>query len=280
VKYLILNAGTLPTAANGGMFVSPGYGIHCRRVIESFEIILLRQGSLQMAEQDRCFDLHPGDVLLLYPGCEHRGLSPYDHETSFYWLHFHLPAGVYQLVEQEGRPQGDWVIPQQCHPLEIERLIELLRRFLHRQEQSFYCPMEADLLVAQIVLELAFQPEQSRQSRTAAVLAAQARQCIDQHCLLPALSPGDVAARLQFNADYLGRVFKQVYHETMGNYLNRQRLRKARHFLLETPATIDQIALKSGYHDPAYFRRLFKKQYDITPSQWRRLHSRRHINIS
>ena len=52
-------------------------------------------------------------------------------------------------------------------------------------------------------------------------------------------------------------------------YIIDFRLKKARDFLLLTPYTISQIAYSTGFKDPGYFCRVFKKHLGISPKNFR-----------
>ena len=66
----------LPVRAhNGGLFISRGRGMHAERVIDSFELIFVRQGSLSMHEDGHEFVVSKGQTLILYPGCTHGGTA-------------------------------------------------------------------------------------------------------------------------------------------------------------------------------------------------------------
>src|SRR5436309_14721311 len=77
-------------SVNSGLFVSPAQGIHAERVIDSYELILVRTGTLVLGEETTVFMLEQGDTLILWPGRFHRGVAPYAPNTSFYWIHFFL----------------------------------------------------------------------------------------------------------------------------------------------------------------------------------------------
>ncbi|MBV8223599.1 MAG: AraC family ligand binding domain-containing protein, partial [Verrucomicrobia bacterium] len=80
--------------SNGGLFVSPGHGIHPERVIDSYELILVRTGTLVLGEQTTVFTLEQGDTLVLWPARVHRGIAPYAQNTSFYWIHFYTKTDI------------------------------------------------------------------------------------------------------------------------------------------------------------------------------------------
>jgi len=90
--YLRLSDALRVEACNAGLFVSPAQGIHHGRVIDSYELILARTGTLVLSEETTVFALEQGDTLILWPGRFHRGVAPYAPNTSFYWVHFFLRA--------------------------------------------------------------------------------------------------------------------------------------------------------------------------------------------
>jgi AraC-like DNA-binding protein len=54
------------------------------------------------------------------------------------------------------------------------------------------------------------------------------------------------------------------------DYLNRFRVFFAAGLLLKTDETIQEIAFRSGFQDHAYFCRVFKKIYGLSPGQYRK----------
>ena len=60
--------------------------------------------------------------------------------------------------------------------------------------------------------------------------------------------------------------------ETGGNfieYLTEIRLKNARELLKDSRLSIKEICVESGYSDPNYFSRIFKKYEGVTPSEFR-----------
>ena len=65
------------------------------------------------------------------------------------------------------------------------------------------------------------------------------------------------------------RRFIKATHLRPAEYLQQQRVHKAREKLENTSTTIEQIAWQVGYEDISAFRRMFQKQTRLTPSQYR-----------
>ena len=52
-------------------------------------------------------------------------------------------------------------------------------------------------------------------------------------------------------------------------YLTKIRIEKAKEFLVKPDISIKEAGIRSGYTDPNYFSRIFKKQTDMTPSEYK-----------
>lgn len=72
-----------------------------------------------------------------------------------------------------------------------------------------------------------------------------------------------------------GRTLKRRFKEATGNtlidYIQNVRIEHAKVLLESTEQAIDDIIADTGYEDPAFFRRLFKRRTGLTPRQYRRL---------
>jgi AraC-like DNA-binding protein len=254
-------------ASNAGLFVSPAHGIHPERVIDSYELILVRTGTLVLGEETTVFALEQGDTLILWPGRTHRGVAPYAANTSFYWVHFYL-----KLPD----PDDDGAsIPQHCRLSEPLRLMELFHRFLDDQERHRLDKSYGSTLVKLMLFEIALQnsPHFSAEMRSQN-LAIQAQTLITRNFREP-LSTSLIARKLHRNADYVGRVYRQTYgcHPTEG--IHRARMKHAKNLLLLTSM---KIAVACGYEDSDYFRKVFRRFFDMQPRRFRMLHVKQHLN--
>ncbi|RKP51510.1 response regulator [Cohnella endophytica] len=80
----------------------------------------------------------------------------------------------------------------------------------------------------------------------------------------------DISARFHLNREYISRKFKNDFQETLIDYVNRIRVEKAQMLLLNPHLRMAQIAQMIGYHDEKYFSRVFKKQTQMTPNDFRK----------
>lgn len=83
------------------------------------------------------------------------------------------------------------------------------------------------------------------------------------------LSLKTIAAALNVNASYLSSAFKKECGETLTDYVRRKRLETAANILAHSDKQVQAIAEECGILDVNYFIKLFKKQYGLTPTQYR-----------
>jgi YesN/AraC family two-component response regulator len=86
----------------------------------------------------------------------------------------------------------------------------------------------------------------------------------------PNLSLESVAEAVGVHPVTLSRIFKQQTGMNFVRFMVRNRLQHSQTLLLKTDKKINDIAEEIGYTDHRYFRSLFKKEFGLTPSEYRR----------
>jgi AraC-like DNA-binding protein len=106
----------------------------------------------------------------------------------------------------------------------------------------------------------------------ARLLAWQARKVrayIDAHVAEP-LRVADLCAIVQRSEAHFSRLFKQTFGEPPHAFLVRRRLKRAEECMLETDASLSDIAQRCGFTDHAHLCKHFRKITGRTPGSWRR----------
>ena len=70
---------------------------------------------------------------------------------------------------------------------------------------------------------------------------------------------------------YLSKYIKERAGMTFQDAVKEERMKRARMLLKETNQTVETIAAEVGYENVEHFNRLFKKTYNITPVQYRKM---------
>ena len=71
----------------------------------------------------------------------------------------------------------------------------------------------------------------------------------------------------------LKRRFKAATGTSLLHHVQNLRVEKAKRLLEETDEAVDEIAAATGYDNPAFFRRLFKRSTGLAPGEYRRMFS-------
>jgi two-component system response regulator YesN len=93
---------------------------------------------------------------------------------------------------------------------------------------------------------------------------------INDHCT-DEISLTSIAETFRLSSSHLSRLFKRVSGENIVNYIVNAKLEQAAEMLTSLPdENIKDISGKLGYFTAAYFGRLFKEKYGVTPSAYRK----------
>ncbi|HBF86133.1 MAG TPA: hypothetical protein DDW54_00480 [Clostridiales bacterium] len=81
----------------------------------------------------------------------------------------------------------------------------------------------------------------------------------------------EVANAVYISKYYLCRLFSEELGLSFNKFLNKVRLRHAEKLLSETKKSVGEIAMECGFSDPAYFCKVFGKQFGVTPAVFKKL---------
>lgn len=84
----------------------------------------------------------------------------------------------------------------------------------------------------------------------------------------------DIADAGQVSKSTCIRLFHKYTGKSPIDFLNSYRLQMSAEKLVTTSEQITEIAYSCGFGQPSYFNRLFSKEYNMTPNQYRKTHAR------
>lgn len=240
----------------GGKFVSHGEWLHPARTIQTQEIIFVLSGTVYITEGDTAFTLQKNDLLFLDPEQPHRGYRK-STDTSFYWLHF----------------TGNVEVPVKHQTVsEPYNLTLLFKQLLHYRTEA---PLRErlDYITRLIVMECLFSHRAEETNR----IAAEAAAWIAANRDVP-LKAEEVAAHFGYNPNYLCRLFKACYGQSLKEYIDTVRLDHIKSLLLTTDMPLAAVATAVGFSDYKYFLKFFKYHEGITPTEFLKGYAKTHIN--
>lgn len=80
-----------------------------------------------------------------------------------------------------------------------------------------------------------------------------------------------ISKKFHFNASYFSCLFKECTGTGFVEYLLKVRIQKAQQLLRSTDYKLSEIAGLVGFHNAAYFNRMFKRKIGISPNKYKRL---------
>lgn len=80
-----------------------------------------------------------------------------------------------------------------------------------------------------------------------------------------------VSDHFYFSPSYFSMIFRDTTGMTFNKYVSKMRLKKAAELLNKGCYRIYEVAVRVGYKDEKYFYRVFKKEFGVTPDDYRRI---------
>ena len=258
-----------------------------------YEILAVTQGPVFIQVQHEKLSLQAGEVLLLSPWEEHMGWKPVDESAGFFWVQFALqpslgrPLTIQEFTTEMNMIHADQsdlrteglhstetiLIPRWGKLTHRYRVLSVFEEIRHQLlNPTGYYRLRTSLMLGQILemiaSDLLNHLELQRSFPKSFLIYRRVVNFLDENYKRD-LSPEVIEQHLQRKYGYLCNVFKRYSGITMYSYILRLRVQLASHLLATTNASIHDIACMTGYDDPLYFSRCFKKMMSASPSEYR-----------
>ena len=144
-------------------------------------------------------------------------------------------------------------------------------RYLSEQEQERYCVFKSVELLYLLCTE-AFESDESPSGGSCPVPHSllEVKAYIQTH-LSEKLTIALLCKQFSVSPTFLKEGFRRAYGVPIHTYLIQQRLRRAQELICTTRMPIQQIAQAVGYEGMSQFNAAFKREYGMTPGQYRKM---------
>lgn len=242
-----------------------------------WRFVLVQQGQGYLFARPETKSLGPGDVLVMSPRAEAVFRASQIGEMTL--AHFHvLPDLLTGLLTLSERRQLETKAGSAAPPL-----LHLPPDSALAQHFMATCATKApanSLARRCQLLELAgaiFAEELStRGPRSQRIASARDRfrELIQQMTEAEFLDhrPEELAARCGCSQRHFSRLFRRHLGVSIRSKQTQMRLLKARQLLADTNEKVMSVAIAAGYRHLGLFNAMFKRQFGMTPSEWREQH--------
>ena len=254
------------------IYPTPEY--HVERIMEENDLMFISEGTWQVAQDDVIYDLKAGDVILLRAGSHHWGTAPCTVGSKNIFIHFNRlpddqPDTDLSAAESQTCATGSvFCLATLTHcglETEVEHLFhEVVRVFWGHQEDK---ERRLTLLLNMILNELASVARNSQPEEEAWITDLLQAMQRDRNKLFSLAEAAEIAGMNE-------RTFSSRFRKMMGRSFHEYQMDKKMKMAYETLRTgrytVKEVAGEYGFEDPYYFSRLFRKKFDVAPSEIRK----------
>lgn len=280
-EYISISCLPLPTFIEGNQVIfHPGEKHPNRDNLQYFVLMMMTEGRLYIAEDGKNYTVKKGEMFILLPKHHHYSWKAIDTETSYYWLHFYV-SGKWLQTNTPVAMQSSIEIPTlhyytptlTLHLLKHNRLTQS-HRLLQVVKQIFeesadpkkFGFWRAQQLFIDILQEIQVHShDESKMVELSENIQRYLRDNFSQKITNELLG-----STFHFHPNYVSRALKQTIGLTPAEFLVKYRMEEAEKRLLNTGATISEIAEDVGFQNVYYFSTSFKKYTGLAPQKYRR----------
>ncbi len=196
-----------------------------------------------------------GDIVIIPPGCNHENRG----EESFANIHLHMKNA-------ELSASAPFLVHDDPNHFVLDAFTGALYHFSAAPEKNSAVIAAYGSLITALVSTCQEKPEKDG-------LVADISRSILKEFRNPDYDLERFLHSFPFSYDYIRKLFKRKTGITPHQYLLRLRLQYAAKQLSIPNGkkySISEITVSSGFRDPFYFSRMFKKHYGVSPNAYRK----------
>ena len=248
-----------------------------------FRLFYITEGRVSLEFEKQTFSLSEKDLIIFPPGISYKLVLEKEKSVTYYVLNFdfdhvsenknsRVPVPVKQfnpkdIFSTSTLPPFDRVFVLKNAIFAEEILEELIELELTQPVQNKYIKT---ILLEYLLVKCILKHKKTETLSFTQILIEKTKEYIRKN-IMNCPSNKAIAKAIGYHPYYLNSLFVNHEHITLHKYMDNVRLKRAKDLLLFSNLPICDIAEQSGFSDASYFSRIFKKNFGLTPKQYREL---------
>lgn len=262
-----------------GKFKAPSENwVHERFTLKDYELFVVTEGTLYIADNNGTYTVEKGEHLLLTPtpGNIRYGYQP--SLCSFYWLHF-MPSNVLTVLDSATvftlESQSIYIPSKGTLPT-LEKVVILMKQ-LQDSIRSNYDKTFINYITTTILCEI-YNQYFSKKSLSLTEPKRQIYNDIIDYIKLTIkqnIKVSQIAEHFGYNEKYLSHLFRTIEGVPLKQYILIEKMELAKYRLSDSNDTLNDISISLGFSDSHNFMKVFKKCVGFTPTEYRNAYAKR-----
>lgn len=242
-----------------------------------YELFVAESGILRVLIQDKEELLGTNDLIIIPPRVEHISIAT-TADTSRYSIRYHIKKNMIQVATSlfhtlDAAMSPPYVLLRNC-PMLLSTIKSLQKCML--DGDKLYTSYYFHEFIVHLISHTSILAEQKQKK------PIHLENNIMRYHMVSSFVNSNFkdTVTLEYIAKYLNlsvrqtkRIIKQCYGLPFSELIFENKMRYAANLLSNTSLTIAEISSQAGYSSPRGFYHSFKKKYNCSPSEYRRLHS-------
>lgn len=236
---------------------------HSHHIHDACEIYVNLSGDVSFAVENSFYPIMPGNIIITRPYEYHHCIYHSDKRHKHFWILFN-PAGneeMFDIFFKRDTGKNNLLIPNPKSTEELVQICEKLNSGTESEVEKYFCFFQ--LLN---ILNNADSFNAPNNSGNESVISA--INFINEN-LSSSISVKEIANYCNVSLSTLERHFFRIFNISPSEYIKKRRLASSVE-LLHRGYSITNVASLCGFSDCSGFIATFKKEYNITPLQYRK----------
>ncbi|MDQ8204625.1 AraC family transcriptional regulator [Pelagicoccus sp. SDUM812003] len=236
------------------------------RTLSEYQVIFIARGNgLLETENSGAIAVEAPAVFVLFPKVWHRYRPAPESGWEEHWIAF---DGAYaDRIRERGVLDPSSPLRQVGHAEALLGQFQLVQEEV-RSEALGFRSIAASAIIQILALSTNLPLRRKEESQAIRSVIRKATFMLREHDHA-AISPEEIAAKLNVGYTYFRRMFKQYTGMSPKQYHSQLRLERAKRMLLYSEMNVSQIAEALSFGSPFHFSNWFKKLCAQAPSDWR-----------